>query len=410
MTKIQSFFHDGPADYPVLDWSAYHVRAVTHDARQFPPPPADIISILVIKLDAYGDYILHTPFYAHLRKFYPHAKITLLCNTPVRELAMHNPAFDHVIGIPYAPGQNQGQAFLFAMELQTHAAAPFDLVIVPRWHEDWHHAGVIAQTLDAPYRLSYAANVVPYKAENFPQHDDYFTHVIEDTRSTHEVWRGMQLLHALGMPMPPVADIKQEIHATDEDTEKVAALLADKNYPRGLARPWIAFGISAWANFKCWPAAHFGELAQHILKSSGGTIFLFGHGTKDEAAAAIIQSHNATGVINMVSKLALRESTTLIGKCNAMVCNDSFTLHAAATHGVPIVEIVGQPADGRADSEYLPWCFGPWGAPFAWLQPLTCAGSQNLSEDFRREPKCIADVPPNHVFMALNEVMRRWPK
>jgi ADP-heptose:LPS heptosyltransferase len=299
---------------------------------------------------------------------------------------------------------------MFALELQSHAAAPFDLVIVPRWTEDWHHAGVIAQILDAPYRLSYAGNTTAFKAANFPQHDDYFTHVIEDARPAHEVWRGMQLLHALGMEMPGPANIKQEIHITDADKNKINDLLKNQNLPRGLARPWIAFGIGASGDFKRWPATHFAELAQQILSNTTSTIFIFGHGAKDEAAAAIIEQQNPNGIINMVGQLSVRETALLISQCNAMVCNDSFVLHAAATHGVPIVEIIGQPTDGNPNSEYLPWCFGPWGSPFAWVQPLTCEGSGNLSADFRGAPKCIADVPPNHVFMALEKVMQKWPK
>ena len=386
----------------MLDWTAYRVRAVQSGARPWPPAPADIKSILIIKFDALGDYILHTPFYAHLRKFYPHAVITLLCNSSTYELAAHNPVFNHVIAAPYSPGYNQAEAFMFAMELQHHAAAPFDLILVPRWHEDWHHAGVIAQTLDAPYRLCYAGNVVPFKAEHFPQHDDYFTHVIEDARPAHEVWRGMELLHALGMDMPPIADINQGIHTLPADAKKVNALLAAQNYPR----PWFAFGLGASGEFKCWPAQRFSELALEISRTMGGTIFLMGHGKKDDDSAALIQSQHPNGVVNMVGKLSPRESAVLISQCDAMVCNDSFPLHVAATYGVPAVEVVGQPADGRVDSEYFPWCFGPWGIPFAWVHPTTCEGSASIIPDFRGEAKCIADVPAHEVFSALQEIQK----
>ena len=396
----QTHFHSGPADYPVLDWNGYHVRAVQSDARPWPPTQQNIKSILVIKLDALGDYVLHTPFYAHLRKNYPHAKITLACSKFTYELAAHNPRFDYIVPTPHAPGFNQAEAFMFGIELQNHAAAPFDLILVPRWHEDWHHAGAVAQTLDAPYRLCYAGDVVPFKAEHFPQHDDYFTHVIEDARPAHEVWRGMELLHALGHPMPPIAEIKQEIHTLPADAEKMDALLAAQTLPR----PWIAFGLGASGEFKCWPAVRFSELAAEILSAMDGTIFLMGHGKKDEDSAAIIQAAHPNAV-NMVGKLSVRESAVLISRCDGVVCNDSFPLHVAATYGVPAVEVVGQPADGRADSEYFPWCFGPWGNRFAWVHPTTCNASANIIPDFRGEAKCIADVPAHDVFFALQEIL-----
>jgi ADP-heptose:LPS heptosyltransferase len=306
----------------------------------------------------------------------------------------------------FATGHDQRIDLMFAIEMQQHEAGPFDMIIVPRWPEDLHGAGIIAQTVDAPYRISYAANVHPNKAEKFFQDDNYYTHVIEEPRDMHEVWRGMQMLHALGLPMPPLADIKQEIHTTPEDAEKIAALLVGKDLPR----PWIAFGIGAAAPFKCWPGEHFAGLAQQILASHHGTIFLIGGGKQDTIIAAMIAANHISNVINLVGQLSIRESAVLISQCNAMVCNDSFTLHAAATHGVPIVEIIGQPADGDPASEYYPKFFGPWGSPFAVIQPTTCQGSKNLAADFRGEPKCIADVPPDDVFITLTEVMQRWPK
>jgi len=397
----QIHFQTGPQDYPIPDWNDYKVRAVTAEARPWPPAHGDIKSILIIKLDALGDYLLHTPFYAHLRKFYPQATITLLCNKINLNLAEHNPTFNHVIAPPHEPGYDQAQSFLYAIELGAHEAAPFDLIIVPRWTEDWHHAGVIAQTLDAPYRLTYAANTQPYKQQHFPQHDDFFTHVIDDPRPAHEVWRGMQILHALGMAMPPVIDIKQEFHFTAEDENKINAIISAQDFPR----PWIAFGVGASADFKRWPSEYFADLAQKLP----GTIFILGHGAKDEATAvAIAAAHPAAQ--NLVGKLTPRENGVFIRHCDILVCNDSFALHAAATVGTPAIEIIGHPADSTAgQNEYTPWRFGPWGIPFAWLQPATCKASARMIPDFRLDPKCIGDVTAEDVCNAVMEGNRRWP-
>jgi len=404
MTQTQTHFHTGPQDYPILDWSNYRVRATAHDSSVWPPASGDIKSILIIKLDGYGDYMLHTPFYAHLRKFYPQAQITLLCNKINLVLAEPNPAFDHVLAPPFEPGYDQSQSFLYAMELQAHAAASFDLIIVPRWTEDWHHAGVIAQTLDATYRLSFAGDTLPYKAQNFPQHDDFFTHVIDDKRPIHEVWRGMQVLHALGMPMPPVEEIKQEFHFMLDDEVKIQNILFEKNHPR----PWFVFGIGGSGDFKRWPAQHFSELAQKLHAQHGGTVFIIGYGKKDESVAAIISAQNPAAQ-NYVGKLSARENGVLIRTCDIIISNDSFAIHAAATVGTPVVEVVGHPADGDPESEYLPWRFGPWGIPFAWVHPLSCHTATHKSEDFREDQKCIADVPPDDILATVTEGLRRWP-
>lgn len=398
MITAQMHLQRGPGDYPAPDWHGYSVRAVLSGSASFPPAPAGIRSILVLKLDALGDHLLHTPFFAGLRQFYPQAKITLLCVKENLNLAETNPHFDHIITLPHAAGSDQRMNLMFAMQLQSHEAAPFDLIILPRWSEDWHHAGVIAQTLDAPYRLSYSARSTPLKQKHALHHDSYFTHVIDDERPAHEVWRGMQLLHALGMKIP--TDIHTSFYLTDADHAKIDAMLDGKDYPR----PWFALGVGASLDHKRWPAEKFATLADHLQIQYGGTIFLIGNGSKDEAAAAAI-SRNRKDCVNCTQNLMPRETGALISRCDMMVTNDSFALHAAAAVRVPAVEIIGHPVDGNPDSEYLPRRFGPWGIPFAWVQPVSCDGCESPIRDYLNETKCTGDVPVEAVLNAVKELL-----
>jgi len=406
MSQTKTFYQSGPQDYLQLDWDAYTVRATPHATRAWPPPIAEVKSILVIKLDALGDYLLYTPFFEGLRALYPHARITLLCGGSPIPLAEKNRVIDHILLPEYEIDYNEPAAFLFAMRLQQHVAAPFDLTIMARWSEDWQHGGVIAQTVDSPWRVSYAANTADFKRHNFLMHDDFYTHVIEDSRPAHEVWRGLQILHALGAPMPPVEAIKLRFYYSKDDAERVDQLLAGRDLPR----PWILLGVGGSAAFKRWPGMHFGELAQSIAQQLGGSLLIIGHGQQDEAVANDILAIGHPNIFNLVGQLSLREAGVITERCDVIVCNDSFALHTAAAVGTPAVEVVGHPQDGNPESEYLPSRFGPWGIPFAWIQPVSCGGSENLAYDYLNRKKCIADIPANAVFEALTEILRRWPK
>ena len=361
MQNAQIHLQRGPEDYPAP--VAATVRAA-NGAAPFPPAPGSIHSILIMKLDALGDHLLATPFFAGLRGHYPHAKITLLCVKENLNLAETNPAFDHIVPLPHPAGSDERLNAVFAIELQSHAAAPFDMVIVPRWGEDWHHAGVIAKILDAPYRITYSARSTPFKLRHALHHENFYTHLIDAPGTHHEVWRGLQLLHALGAELPPVDDIRLELHTTPADEEKINLFLQDKNYPR----PWFAFGVGASLDHKRWPAEKFAELAQALEKKYGGTIFITGHGEKDAAAAATI-SAKRKDCVNCIGNLTPRETGSLVARCDIIITNDSFVLHAAAAKNVPVVEIIGHPRDGSGDNEYLPFRFGPWGPSFAWVQP-----------------------------------------
>lgn len=398
MQNAQIHLQQGPADYTAPRASDISVRAIT-STTSFPPVPSQIKSILIIKLDALGDHILHTPFFAALRKFYPQARISLLCVKATSELALHNPAFDHIIVQPFPAGADQRQAALFGMQLQSHEAAPFDLILVPRWSEDWHHAGVIAQLIDAPCRVSFSAHSTPFKLQHALQHENFYTHVIDAPGNYHEVWRSMQMLQALGMELPRAADIRQELHPSPEDETQVKDLLQNKDYPR----PWFVLGVGASAEHKRWPGEKFAELAAALQKDYGGTCFIIGHGDADSAAATAILSKRKD-CVNLVGNLSPRASGIFIGECDMIITNDSFALHAAATMGTPVVEIVGHPADGSKDTEFLPFRFGPWGVRFAWVQPASCAASEYAMQDYLDEVKCIGDVPVRSVLTAIQEL------
>lgn len=397
-TKIH--FHPGTGAYPPPQFDRGKIRAMQPDAPQFPPPKDQIKSILIIKLDALGDYLLYTPFYKGLRELYPDAKITLICATNTNGLAQYNPVFNYVAPLDYPAGPDERNALLFALKMQSHPAAPFDLIIMPRWAEDWHKGCVMAQTLDARWRLSYSSVSTPMKRQYTEHFDNFYTHVIDEPKPAHEVWRGMQLLHALGADVPPLDQIKLEMHIPTAAKEKIDQLLADKNYPR----PWFTFGVGASLDHKRWPGENFAELAARMEKEFGGTIFLIGHGEKDAVAGTAITAKSNHSV-NCIGNLTTIESGELISRCDMMITNDSFALHAAAAAGTPAVEIIGHPADGNPDTEYLPWRFGPWGIPFACVQPLTCTNSEHGILDYLNEVKCIADIPVEPIMNAVKEVL-----
>jgi ADP-heptose:LPS heptosyltransferase len=135
--------------------------------------------------------------------------------------------------------------------------------------------------------------------------------------------------------------------------------------------PWIGFGIGGSGSFKRWP--HYPELAKMLP----GTIFVFGSGDSDEELSKRIEGQN---VVNLVNRLSIRETSLAIGRCDIMICNDSFHMHCAATYGIPIVEIIGEPPGGNLGDQHLPAQFGPWGSEFVWVQPDS-GGIENVTVD-----------------------------
>jgi len=390
-------------------WADYQVRAIGTDAPPF--PPQDIKSILVIKMDALGDYLLITPMITNLKQNFPTAKITWVCTQRVGVLARNNPDIDLVITPPGKWVNDPPANFMFGVAIQKSDFSPFDLILVPRWGEDWYLASGLACIVDAPYRLGYSARCLPLKEKHFSHYDDFYTHVIDDTLPTHEVWRGLQFCDALGAQIPAAEDIFLTLPLLAED---YAALTSYDLMSR--ARPLISLGVGGAYDFKRWSAENFSQLAKALHEKFGATIAIVGQGDDDyQAAAHVFANLPASHSVNAVGLLTEQQSAALLSQCDLHIGNDSFPMHAAAAVGTPVVEIIGKATTGSPDSEYLPRRFGPWGVPFCYIQPTDCNDPITTVSDTHEEPTCIAEIPVAAVLAAvetflpkLSEFKRPW--
>jgi heptosyltransferase-2 len=117
----------------------------------------------------------------------------------------------------------------------------------------------------------------------------------------------------------------------------------------GLAadRPLVVFAPGAeFGPAKRWPPAHFAALARHLVAQlPDAQIALLGS-PKDrpvceEIVAAIDDRAAAGAVFNLAGQTSLAEAIALIGRCAAIVSNDSGLLHVASGLDRPVVAIYG---------------------------------------------------------------------
>jgi heptosyltransferase-2 len=91
---------------------------------------------------------------------------------------------------------------------------------------------------------------------------------------------------------------------------------------------------------KCWPAAHYGELARSLHAAHGQPVLLLGSGK--EAALCESIAAMAPGACRVLAgKTSLQDAMALIGAARGVVSNDSGLMHVAAAFGVPQVAVFG---------------------------------------------------------------------
>ncbi|MCX5577570.1 lipopolysaccharide heptosyltransferase II [Kaistia terrae] len=94
---------------------------------------------------------------------------------------------------------------------------------------------------------------------------------------------------------------------------------------------------------KQWPAAKFAALAR-LADESGYRVRLFG-GPKDKAISAEIVRLAGVPIDDVSGRTSLIEAAALLGRCDAVVSNDSGLMHVAGALDRPLVVVYGSSSE-----------------------------------------------------------------
>ena len=177
--------------------------------------------------------------------------------------------------------------------------------------------------------------------------------------------------------------------------ERVQAAVQRHGLQRGAY--WVLAPGAEYGPAKCWPAAHYAELARTLHADSGQPVVLLGSG-KEAALAEGIARDAGVGCVVLAGKTSLDEAMALIAGGRGLVSNDSGLMHVGAAFGLPQVAMFGS-----TSPEHTP-PLNPR-AEVIWLKDelkLDCAPC------FERvcplgHTRCLADVAPERVRQALQD-------
>ncbi|HXE11035.1 MAG TPA: FkbM family methyltransferase [Bryobacteraceae bacterium] len=322
----------------------------------------DIESILVIKLDRLGDFVLASSFLRELRRNAPQARIDLLVTKEIYRLAELCPYVDCVLmtellnGNLMITGEPDEDVRACLMRFEQTG---YDLAVVPRWDYDYWRASIIA-------RASRARCIVGFKtpaAHNDKyQTDELYTHLLDRPFVAHEVEHNLSIVPFLG---GSVADERLEVWTSPKD-EEAALRLIEKCPGDG---PLVAICPGASLARKMVPHA---KLAR-ILKRAGemaGPFRCVVLGSPQDSKAGNVLSDQLKSSYDLCGQTTIRETAALIAKCHLLIGMDSAGGHMAAALGVPSLifscfEQGGNPIEDCSPARWRP--FGP--APSVVLQP-----------------------------------------
>lgn len=278
-----------------------------------------------------GDLVMATPVLADLRRFYPQAKITAMCQSNVAPVLKNDPHIDALYSYKRPSGWVQCGQYQTIIDEIRHGEYDLGLLLTNSLSSAWWFwRGQVK------YRLGYAAHMRSWLLSNaypFPP----------QRKSQHLVITYKQLLQPLGIPL---SDTDPHLYLSPDEKQTARELLATHGIISGKS---IILGVNpgaAYGTAKCWLPERFVEVTKEMLASNDNLyVVYFG----DQAGAPVVneicrQLPNER-VVNLCGKTSLRELMALINSCSLFLTNDSGPMHIAAAFGIPLVALFGSTSD-----------------------------------------------------------------
>ena len=274
--------------------------------------PVSLQRILVIKLSAFGDFVLSIAGFQAIRAHHPHAEITLLTTRPYQRMAEASGCFDRV-WIDRRPVWWQVGGWL-ALRRQL-ASGNFQRVYDLQRSD---RSGTYFRLLPAP-RPEWVG-VAAGCSHRYVPPAGKIRHICE---------REAQQLALAGVPSPGLPDLSF-----------LTADLDSLDLPPRFAL--LVPGGSAHRPGKRWPAEHYAALAHRLLKRNVVPLLLGAEAERNEIAAiaaAVPGARDLCGRTSLEALAALgREAVLAVG-------NDTGPMHLIAAAGAPSLVLYSKESD-----------------------------------------------------------------
>ncbi len=293
------------------------------------------MKLLVIKLHALGDLVIHTPAFELLRDGIPEAEITLLTTDWASPAAIGLPFFNHVITVP--------NSLFFADKLKALVGLSrlllklrkelFDVVV------SFHKSGLLNRYFrfvgrsDRFFSYSDHDSSTTIKLDetrhSAPNAVDLTRLVIEKVAERNSTFDQDELRYRWAVSADEISASKSIIDSLGIVNNRIAMI-----FPGGGSNP------SSEAPEKRWKAEGFARVAEWLKSSEGLDTILSGSRSDLHVCEEVANLAKVT-TFNICGKTEIRLTAAIMAQSCIVLSNDSAPLHISAAVGAPTVGIFG---------------------------------------------------------------------
>ncbi len=315
-------------------------------------------SVLLVRLDEIGDFILWLDTAKTFRCLYPGKKIVLCANAIWADLAECFPYWDEVIAID--PNRLFSDLWYRIKVFSYLCKQRFQIAIQPTFSRKYWFGDSMIRVTGAKKRIGSQGDLSNISPHHKRISDTWYTQLIPaEAASLMEIKRNNEFLRGLGGK------------AFDGHVAKIEKLLDLSGELRIEGPYFIVFPGAAWRG-KIWPANRFAEVITRIRNLFGWTAVLCGSCGEKSICDEIVQLSVQTPV-NLAGKTSLIELVEVIRNAKLLVGNDTSAVHIAVATDTPTVCILGGGHFGR----FMPYALDKKECrplPIAVINKMDCFG------------------------------------
>ena len=272
-------------------------------------------SILAIRNDRFGEFLLNIPALCALKEGHPEAKLTLAVSPAVKELAECVECVDKVVIWDD----------VFRKNLRKYK---FDACVILNPTKEAHWACFLAG--------------IPARAGYDRKWGILLNRKIKDKKYLalkHEVEYNLDLGGLIGVNNKEIASLGLRLPRAEkyEFLRKAIAI-----------HPFTSDPV------KQWPIERFMELAKIITQDIKAKVVFVGR-IEHEVGEGIVRGIENPDIINLINKTSLVELAQALKQCKLLISCDSGPMHLAAAVGIPVVALFRNDLPGKTAKRWGPW-------------------------------------------------------
>lgn len=334
---------------------------------------------IIVKMPNWiGDAVMGMPILEDIKKRYPQAKLSVFCLSHMTPLFDNNPFVDEAIGYKKPNGWIHRKEHRDLIELIRLGDYDLGILLTNSFSSAWwfYWAGV-------KERIGFKTqgrSLLLTKGVTYPK----------DLEKEHLVYTYKRLLEPLGIPP---SSTKPRLYLGASDLQFSESMLTLYKVPKGANIIGINPG-AAYGSAKCWPPERFKEVTKKLAQDERNYIFYFGDNSSKQMIEGILEEVPGN-VISLAGKTSLRELIAMIGRCSALLTNDSGPMHIASALDVPLVALFGSTNEVKT---------GPYNGETVIHKHVECSPCYKrvCPIDFRCMKRIEVDEVYNNVVKLLN--------